>query len=289
MIDMKSRKIGAWTVQVFECGRLALDGGAMFGSVPRVVWERRIAPDAAHRIPLAMRLVLARRDDVVVLVDAGIGDKFDARFAEMFSIRNPATSGGVPPLVACLQVLGVAPEQVTHVLLTHLHFDHAGGATRSDLTGESVPVFPNAEHFLQRANWATAQYPNARERASYLPENVLPLARVPLTLVDGSAQLLDGLRVERSDGHTAGMQVLRLEGGAESLLYLADLSPTQHHLHVPFTMGYDLCAAQVMREKQSLLERAVHERSWVIFEHDPQVVGGRVVLDRGKFTLGEAW
>ncbi|MEM7164363.1 MAG: MBL fold metallo-hydrolase [Planctomycetota bacterium] len=280
-------QLGDWRVDIFECGRLALDGGAMFGSVPRVVWQRRIAPDSAHRIPLAMRLLLLRRDDATVLVDTGIGDKFDQTFRDMFAVENPVTTVAPTPLLQALADFGVTAEQITHVVLTHLHFDHGGGTTRRGVDGVPSLTFPNAEHFLQSANWETANDPNPRERASYLRDNFAPLAGGRLTLLDGASELLPGLQVLPSHGHTAGMQTLRLEGGGQVLHYLADLAPTRHHLHLPFTMGYDLSALEIMREKEALLPQAVAEDAIIVFEHDPQLAAGRIGMDGGKFAIVE--
>ncbi len=276
--------LGPWRAQFLECGTLALDGGAMFGSVPRVLWEKMIPPDAAHRIPLAMRLVLLRHasGSPVVLVDSGVGDKIDVRFRQMFDVRLPTAAPGRTPLEATLAAAGVAPESVTHVILTHLHFDHGGGATRRD--GERVvPVFPRAEHFLQRRNWDTARSPNARERASYLPENVEPLAAARLELLGGPAEVLPGISVLLSEGHTAGLQMVRVEGGERSLYFVADLAPTHHHVHLPFCMGYDLCVRTILEEKAALWPRIAAENGILVFEHDPSVAAA--TLER----TGEKW
>lgn len=280
-------QLGTWQVEVFECGRLALDGGAMFGSVPRVIWEKRIAPDSQHRIPLAMRLLLLRNGDATVLVDTGIGDKFDERFRDMFAVENPDAGAVETPLLAALAARGVAAGDVTHVLMTHLHFDHGGGLTRTVADSSHQLTLPEAEHVLQRANWETARNPNSRERASYLPENFLPLESGRLTLLDGATEFLPGLRVQPSHGHTAGMQTVRVEGGGDVLYYLADLAPTRHHLHLPFTMGYDLNALEIMAEKEQLLPGAVEEGAIVVFEHDPDLAAGRIGMDRKKFAIVE--
>ena len=275
--------LGDWRVDAFVAGQFALDGRAMFGSVPRALWEKRIAPDTLHRIPLLARLLLLRRNTgEVVLVDTGMGNRFDARFAEMFAI----TPGPDRPasFVEPLQELGVGIDDITHVLLTHLHFDHSGGI--SIRRGESVePVFASATHWVQRENFETAERPNAKEKASYLPENVQPLRETSLVLLDGPEELLPGLSVTPSHGHTRGMQTVRVAGGGKVLYYLADLAPTHHHLHLPFTMGYDINALDVMAEKEALLSRSVEEEAVVVFEHDSQVGSGRVQRERGRYSL----
>lgn len=282
-----SLDLGPWRVDAFECGRLGLDGGAMFGAVPRVMWEPKIAPDEAHRIPLAMRLLLLRREvgGEVVLVDTGIGEKFDERFAEMFAVRQPELARGQLPLDVALGGLGVSRDQITHVLLTHMHFDHGGGVSYRESDGSLALVFPRAEHFLQRDNFVTATQPNVREKASYLAENVEPLRDGRLTLVEGPAELLPGVSVTPSNGHTQGLQTVRVEGGGRVVYYVADLAPTQHHVHLPFMMGYDLCTRELLEEKRALFARAVDEDAVIVLEHDPHVAAGKVRLDRGRFSL----
>jgi len=272
-------ELGDWRVDLLDGGGLSLDGGAMFGSVPRVLWERLIPPDEAHRIPLAMRLLVARNEKLGhrVLVDTGIGEKFDDRFESLFAIRRS-------PVVESLAAIGLETGDITHVILTHLHFDHAGGVSRRD--GESiVPSFPAATHVLQRANLDEARSPNPRERASYLEENWKPLEDVRLELLDGTAEVLPGLRVDRSDGHTRGMQTLHIEGGGRVLFYPADLCPTSHHANLAYTMGYDLCPRTILEEKEAAWKRVLEEEAIVVFEHDPVVSFGRLSIERGKYRV----
>jgi glyoxylase-like metal-dependent hydrolase (beta-lactamase superfamily II) len=174
---------------------------------------------------------------------------------------------------------------VTDVILTHHHFDHAGGFFRRDAEGRSRAVFPAARHFLQRANHELARDPGPRERASYFPENLEPLAAVRLELVDGDAEIIPGVRVVRSDGHTVGMQTVRIEGGGRVARYLADISPTTHHIRTPYTMGYDMCTRQLMEEKEALFAAAREEDAILLFEHDPQVAAGRIVEEKGKVRI----
>ncbi|MEE8143561.1 MAG: MBL fold metallo-hydrolase [Planctomycetota bacterium] len=279
-----SPDFGDWRVDLLECGRFALDGGSMFGSVPRGIWERLIPPDRAHRIPLALRLMLlSHSSGARVLVDSGVGDKFDAKFQERFALGpNPADD---TPLSAALGRAGVSLDQVTHLVLTHMHFDHGGGVSRRTADGSLVPTLPEAEHFLQRANLETAENPNPRERASYLPENVVPLRETSLTLLEGEQEVLPGLRLIPTNGHTDGMQIVRLDGGGRVLYFVADLAPTHHHLHLPITMGYDLCPREIMKEKQRIWQQAMAEEATLVFEHDPEVATGRITLERGKYRL----
>lgn len=272
-----SQAVGDWTVRTFRSGGLSLDGGAMFGSVPRPMWERLIAPDPLHRIPLALRLLLLENptEGRLVLVDGGVGDKEDEAFRDRFAVEGSA-------LPAALREAGVDPAAVTDVVITHLHFDHAGGLTTRDSAGTVVPTLPQARHFLQVSNRENCLAPNARERASYLRENIDPLAEIDLELVEGDVEIMPGVRVERTDGHTTGMQTLRIEGGGSVVRYLADLAPTHHHIRLPFTMGYDMCAQTVMEEKARMLAAAREEEATLLFEHDPVVAAAKLVEERGR-------
>ena len=277
--------IGRWSVRVIECGGLRLDGGAMFGSVPRVIWERCIEPDAQHRIPLATRLLLLEdsESDHVVVVDAGVGDKEDSSFRDRFAVQFPQGEDE-PPLRRAIRSHGVDPDRVTDLIITHLHFDHVGGATALDESGISCPVFPSATHWIQQANWNTAIDPNPREKASYMPHNIEPLEGTRLQKIDGDGEILPGITVERVDGHTLGMQTIRVEGGGQVLRYLTDLAPTRHHLRVAWTMGYDISAITVIEEKARILETALEEQAILILEHDPDSASARIEMKNGKIS-----
>lgn len=279
----EAQAFGRWLTRTIDCGGLHLDGGAMFGSVPRVVWQRCIEPDLEHRIPLATRLLLLEdtESDRVVVVDAGVGDKEEASFRERFAVWLPEGSDE-PPLRRSIRNSGVDPDRVTDVIITHLHFDHAGGATRLDETGHSCAVFPAATHWVQQGNWDTALAPNPREKASYLLQNIEPLEGTPLQLIDGDGEILPGIRVERVDGHTLGMQTVRVEGGGQVLRYLADLAPTRHHLRPAWTMGYDISSITAVEEKFRILGAALDEEALLVLEHDPEFATARVEQKNGK-------
>lgn len=274
-------QVGRFRVRTVEAGTFRLDGGAMFGSVPRTLWEKRQAPDALNRILLATRLLWIEEEGAGgrrVLVDTGNGQKFDERFREIFAIESrPPGEWGLPL------------DDLTDVVLTHLHFDHAGGVTRRSGDGTALePSFPGARVHLQRANLDNARDPWERERASYLPENFEPLATADLHLVEGPAELLPDLRVEVADGHTIGLQWLLVGSGEGAVAYPADLIPTSSHLHLPWIMGYDRCAETTYREKRRFLERAVAGRWVVVFEHDPEISAATIRRDeRGRFALDE--
>ncbi|OUU24458.1 MAG: hypothetical protein CBC13_03410 [Planctomycetia bacterium TMED53] len=277
-------KLGSWEISTIEGGGLFLDGGAMFGSVPRVVWENCISPDSSHRIPLATRLMIAENPDMqrLVVIDAGVGDKEEQAFRDRFAVWLPEGSSGTP-LERAIEGAGFDVNLVTDLIVTHLHFDHVGGATKIDSAAESVPVFPNARHWVQKRNWETALNPNIRERASYLRQNVEPLEATDLQLLDGSSEILPGISVEEVDGHTLGMQTVRIEGGGKVVRYLADLAPTIHHLKAAWTMGYDINPLKVVAEKQALLEAAVEEDALLALEHDPENPWARIEQDQGRY------
>ena len=260
-------RIGRYTLHTIETGRFRLDGGAMFGIVPKPLWERRIPPDARNRIPLALRCLLLEGDGRVILVDDGAGDKHDAKFADIYALDNEASD-----LHRSLAAAGFAPADVTDVILTHLHFDHCGGSTRRE-GGRLVTTFPNARYHVQRAHWEWARRPNEREQASFLADNLEPLAASgQLNLLDAAGPFLPGVELLRVDGHTEAQQLVKIEGEEGTLVFAADLLPTHAHLRGPWVMGYDVRPLVTLEEKHAFLERAAAEGWQLFFEHDPDVV-----------------
>jgi glyoxylase-like metal-dependent hydrolase (beta-lactamase superfamily II) len=273
--------IGPWAVHPLETGHLWLDGGSMFGSVPKPLWSREHPADERNRIRLAMRCLLL--DDGVrrLLIDVGIGTKFPPKLAEIYRLEADRT------LERALAEAGYAPGDVTDVLLTHLHFDHAGGATRAE--GERlVPALPRARYHVRRANLENARHPNPRERASYMPENFEPLAVAGvLEAGEGTETPWAGIAFVHAEGHTRGQRLVRVAGAGAVLYFVADLIPTRSHVRIPYVMGYDVAAVETMAEKRALLERAVAERAWICLEHDPDVAFARPVAEKGDFAWGE--
>jgi len=274
--------LGAWTAHTLETGFLWLDGGAMFGSVPKALWSRTNPPDEKNRIRLAMRCLLLEGEGRRILVDDGVGDKFAPRFGEIYRVElEPFT------LERSLSSLGLGPEDVTGVVLTHLHFDHAGGSTRR-LGDRLAPRLPRARYYVQRRNWENAEAPNPRERASYLPENFEPLREAGVvTLWEGPQQPWPGIELFTADGHTRGQQLVRVSGGGETLYFVADLIPTASHVRIPFVMGYDVAAIETMAEKRALLERACRENAWICLEHDPAIALARPAVEGDDFGWRE--
>lgn len=279
---MHSLTFGDWRVGFLETGFLWLDGGSMFGSVPKPLWSRTNPPDEKNRIRLAMRCLLLEGRGRRVLVDVGLGDKFSAKLREIYRVEHDATT-----MDRALAQAGLAPADVTDVLLTHLHFDHAGGSTR--LEGDRLkPAFPNARYHVQVRNLANARQPNLRERASYMVENFEPVAEAGAFVArDGAGSPWPGIELIPAHGHTRGQQLVRISGPEGALYFVADLIPTAAHVRIPFVMGYDIAAIETMLEKRLLLERAVAEGAWVALEHDPEVALGRPQADGEDFSWAE--
>ena len=268
---------------------MRLDGGAMFGIIPRPLWAPRIPPDDHGRIRLAVRPMLVRVDDRVILVDTGMGSKWSERDVERYGVDQSEHD-----LLRSLREASVAPEDVTDVVLTHLHFDHAGGTTSRDADGTLQLVFPNARHHLQRRNLQQALRPTSRDRGSYLAESFSPLIGASqLVLHDGPFELAAGVDTIVRDGHTIGLQMVRVRDPAGVdpwLLFTADVLPTSAHLAAAWVMGYDLRPDVSAREKARLVERAVTDKGLLFYEHDPVVVASTVELDdRGRPKVGESF
>jgi glyoxylase-like metal-dependent hydrolase (beta-lactamase superfamily II) len=291
--ELRELRLGDWRVLALPTGIFGLDGGAMFGTVPKVLWQKTNPPDAENRIAMEARALLLLNETLGhrVLVDCGVGGDFvekygpklGPKFAEMYAIE-----AGQSGLERALQRVGVEPERITDVVLTHLHFDHAGGATKWD--GQRlVPTLPRATYHVQKRNLETATSPNVRERASYFAANFEPLRQAGvLNLLDGEVKdLLPGLSLWVSDGHTSGQQVVRIEGGGEVLYYCGDVIPTSTHVRLAWVMGYDLRPLDLIEEKRRLLAQASTESALLYFEHDPYMDCARVAADRDDFKVSE--
>ena len=271
-------KIGRFEVRALNFGFFRLDGGAMFGSVPKNLWSRLIPVDDENCIPLAARCLLIDDGDRRFLVDVGLGDKYSDKMRQIFAIRN-----------FTFDELGFNPDSVTDVILTHLHFDHAGGISRyKDGSTELELVYPKARVWLQEANYTNARSPHMRERASYLKENVEILKDANLNLLSGACEIHPGIRVHVVNGHTKGQQWIEVSDGDVSLVYPTDLIPTSRHLPIPYHMGYDMCAETVLREREDFLSFVLQHDSIIVFEHDPDLPAARVsVSDKGHYVPRE--
>lgn len=274
---------GDFELFLIEDGGFRLDGGAMYGVVPRVMWARNDAPDDRNRIRLACNCLLVKTGTANVLIDTGMGGKWSDKERDMFAVDEPRT------LMTDLARVDLMKEDITHVVQTHLHFDHAGGGTFIDSDGQLKVQFPNATYYVQRGEWEVANDPNPRDRRSYKPENLNPLAESgQLQLLDGDAEILPGIRTVVTGGHTKHHQIVIVESGGHTAVHNGDLVPTANHLPVPFVMAYDLYPEQTMAFKQPHLAEA-HEKGWLmVFEHsfERDAKAGHLQVDaKGRHVL----
>ena len=277
-------QIGSYQAELIDAGRYKLDGGAMFGVVPRNLWEKENPPDEKNRITMSLNTLLLVRDGRIILVDTGVGTKFSEKYQQIYAVDYSEHS-----LLKSLTNKNIQPEDVTDVIITHLHFDHVGGATYYDGAGKRQLQFPNADHYVQKKQleWAQKKFP--KDRASYLPENIDPLLHSKkLKIIDGPHVLEPGLELMLSEGHTVAQQMLRVFGQQQNLLYAADMIPMSAHIPVPWVMAYDLYPVITIEEKQEYLKKAV-EQEWIIFfEHDPQVNCGTIEWGDRGYQLKES-
>lgn len=267
-------------------GEFRLDGGAMFGVVPRVLWEKVAPPDAQNRIRMGTNCLLVARGSDLLLIDTGIGDKNDARFRDMYGMPSQGTR-----LPESIRQAGYELGDVTHVLLSHLHFDHCGWNTRES-AGRIVPTFPQARYWLQRDEVEHARRPNERDRASYFPANWEPLFEAGVVELFGDeAEPIPGVKAVRAPGHNADMCIVLLDGGhGEKGVYWADLVPTSAHVPFPWIMSYDLYPLTTLETKKLWLPRAVAGNWLCVFEHDPDRPFGRLVEEKpGRYRVNDEW
>jgi glyoxylase-like metal-dependent hydrolase (beta-lactamase superfamily II) len=275
-------RIGAIDVDLLCDGTFRLDGGAMFGVVPKPLWEKKAPPDSLNRILLGLHPLLIRTPGRVILVDTGIGRKEKEKFREIFAV------GGETDIVSSLARFGLAPEDVDTVVCTHLHFDHAGGGTRLDAGGQPVPTFPRARHLLQRAELEDAEHPSLRARASYFPENWEPLraARL-LDIVDGEFEVAPGVRTLVMKGHIRAQMGVVIESGGARAIYPCDMIPTSAHVPIPWVMGYDLYPLDTVAFKEAWIPRIADEEWIVFFEHDPEVGAAKIHRNGKEWRIEE--
>ena len=269
-------KLGDLELTPLLDGFFRLDGGAMFGVVPKPLWQRRARPDDRNRITLGLRPLLVRGEKTMI-IDAGIGDKMDEKSREIYAIDR------AHHLDTALAAAGVTAADVEIVLASHLHFDHAGGFTARDASGSLVPRFPNARYVARTAEWEDATHPHERNRASYLAENFVPLMDAGvLDLVPDDGEIMPGVRVVRSGGHTMHHQVVMLESGGRTAVFAADMIPTAAHVDEAWIMGYDLYPMDTLAFKRRFVREAIDREYLVFFEHDPEVAAGYIREDGGR-------
>jgi glyoxylase-like metal-dependent hydrolase (beta-lactamase superfamily II) len=308
-------QFGEFELHSLSDGFFGLDGGAMFGIVPKPVWERTNPADARNRIRLASRPLLVVAGADRILIDTGIGDRWDEKARNIYSIEKSDT------VESSLARAGFRPEDVTKVVLTHLHFDHAGATTKLDDSGRPVPRFPKARHYVQQKEWDAALNPNRRTRASYRPDDFLPVqAAGLLELIDGPFALEPGLELLPTGGHTPGHQIVLVRAGSRgqglaaaapvgqsegsgsedqnpgtmepqnhvlirTAVFWGDLIPTRSHIATPYIMGYDLSPLETMEQKEKLVQQAIAGKWLSFLEHDPEYACGVIEEENGKQFL----
>ena len=285
--------VGGLRCHTLEGGRQRLDGGAMFGVVPRPLWQTRAVPDERHRIPLAMRCLLVEHPGGLVLIDTALGNKEDRKFLDIYGVENGGLEGATQ-LEDALASAGFLPTDVRWVINTHLHFDHAGGNTTIDPELENDPrrhvrpAFPNATYVVQRGELEFARHTNERTRASYFPPNFEPVAAAHRwQTVEGDAEILPGISLRLTPGHVPFHQSVLVQDRGETAAFVADLIPTTAHLPLPWIMGYDLEPLRTLESKRALLREAVAGGWRLVFEHDPAIASGIPVAEGKGVALGD--
>ncbi|MFZ1518526.1 MAG: MBL fold metallo-hydrolase [Ignavibacteriaceae bacterium] len=256
-------QIGKYKLKTIQSGNFRLDGGAMFGIIPKPLWEKTNPPDELNRVTLSTRNLLLISDDKRILIDTGMGNKWDEKSRNIYNI-NPKLD-----LEHELELLGIKSEEITDILLTHLHFDHTGGSTKYE-NGKLVPAFPNAKYFVQKKNFEWAMNPSDRDKGSYIKENFEPLVKEGvLNLIDGEIDFDENISFRIINGHTFAQQMIKISDSSNTILYCADLMPFVSQIRIPYVMGYDLQPMITVQEKKKYLQLAVDENWQIYFGHDP--------------------
>ncbi len=275
---------GNFQLNLIDDGLFRLDGGAMYGVVPKNLWSRHEESDEQNRILMSCNPLLIRAGKEIALVDTGTGEKETDKFNKIYAIDMPRG------LIPGLKALGVEPENVTRVINTHLHFDHCGGNTMYDETGNLVPVFPNAQHCINRLEWEDAMDPNSRSKASYLKDNLSPIEQAGLLrLTEGDSEIIPGVSVRVTGGHTRGHQIIYIRSGDKTAVYLADTIPLTAQIRANWVMSYDLYPVDTVDFKESFLQEAFAGEYLLLFEHSPRLKAGYLRKDdKGRFALEKA-
>jgi glyoxylase-like metal-dependent hydrolase (beta-lactamase superfamily II) len=271
MDAIQTIKIGDWEVAGFIESRFALDGGAMFGVVPRIMWQKLLPPDEQNRVAMQANLFVVKTGTANILLDCGLGDALSDFDRKVYAPQGSSV------MDEALQAIGTPPETITHVIFTHLHTDHANGAVTGD-PDQPTLRFPNAEYFVQADEWEDATHPDERTRAVYLQPRLQPLADSGrLHLVEGDTEILPGVSVTKTGGHTRGHQGVIVQSGGERFIYYADILPSRFHLKAPYVAAVDLFPQDTMKVKRALLKDCCGSNTVIGFDHDVVVMFGRIV------------
>lgn len=276
-------KLGATSISVVSDGTFLLDGGSVFGQIPKAIWEQQVKPDRKNRIRLGLNCLLIQTPSVNILVDAGAGSKRVDRYRDEYGLNGNKLLKG-------LKKEGLTARDIDIVVLTHLHFDHGGGCTKLDRSGNAVPTFPKAKYLVQRAAWEEATDPNERGRNSYHRDDFMPLQENGvLTLLDGDTEIAQGITVKVTDGHSRGHQIVLVDAGSERIAYLGDLVPTPYHLPLPNITAFDQYPNDTLSGKRELLNTAIDKGWLLIFGHALEQRSGYLEQRNGKpqFSIRE--
>jgi len=280
-------KIGKYNLKIITSGYFKLDGGAMFGIVPKPLWQKTNPADEANRIQLVTRHLLLESDLKKILIDAGMGDKWDDKSRGIYAVDENHSMG------KALKEIGLTYEDITDVILTHLHFDHTGGSTKIS-EGKLIPSFPNAKYHVQKQNFDWASNPSERDKGSYIKEKFLPLAEEGvLDFINGNEKFDDEIEFIVINGHTFGQQMVKISDSSNTFLFCGDLLPFTSHIRLPYIMGYDLQPLATLKEKKKILPKAANENWKIFFEHDPETAFITVqqtdkgITERERFTSFE--
>ena len=269
-------KLGSFELTALSDGTFALDGGQMFGVVPKPLWEKKLPADARNRVRLALTCLLVRAGKHNVLIETGIGNKYNDKFLDIYGVEKPTT------LPVDLKKTGLRPEDMDIVINTHLHFDHCGWNTRRE-GGKLIPTFPCARYVIQAGEWEHALHPTERDRASYLPESFRP-AEAQTEFLEGNQEIIPGVRVEIFPGHTRDLQCVWIESEGQQACFVSDLIPTRAHLPYPWITSFDLYPLETLANKERLLPQLVAQETLVVFPHDPEVPWAKLAEQDGRIV-----
>ena len=277
-------QVGPWKVHTLMEGTWLLDGGSMFGIVPKKLWAGAHPPDEQNRIVMALRCLLIEGPGRKILVDCGIGDRLNEKQQKIY--RHTRTPGG---MAGCLARFGIRPEEITDVIASHLHFDHVGGMLAPGADGRLEPAYENATVHVQEECWAWAGGHTVWDGGSFFPDD-LPIweRRLKLNLLRGDGEIADQIRVKVTSGHTPGQQIVVVGEGGAAVVYCADLIPTASHIRLPFIMAYDHHPLVTLEEKKVLLAQALEENWTLVFDHDPYTPACTLVEEKGRVMAGDA-
>ena len=272
-------KIGKYKLSIIESGFFALDGGAMFGIIPKALWQKTNLPDEANRIKMSTRHLLLESDSKKILIDTGMGDKWDNKMKAIYAVDDKISMNST------LAQKGLSTEDITDVILTHLHFDHSGGSTVS-LNGKLEPAFLNAKYYVQKQNFDWAINPSDRDKGSYIKENFQPLFEAGvLNFVSGNEKFDDEIDFIVVNGHTFGQQMVKISDGSNTFLFCADLVPTFAHIPLPYIMGYDLQPLVTLEEKKKYLKITLEDNWKLFFGHDPEIAFATIKKNDEGYTV----